>query len=135
MVNSRDILHDMYNAVSGICDKVFLLDRPSSTSDDLKSFIVVSLPSAIRNNEMDDAGESNDFSTTAWFEVYVRDKVSSKNINAVDINTLSEKVQKVKALFPINAEHCVIFDPYELMTDSDGKQFHLTYIRAKIRTK
>lgn len=125
----------MYKAVKGICDKVFLLDRPESTSDELNSFIVLSLPSAIRNNEMDDAGESDDYSTTAWFEVYVRDKVSSKNINAVDINALSEKVQKVKALFPINSEHCVIYDPDELMTDSDGKQFHLTYIRAKIRTK
>lgn len=125
----------MYNAVYGICNKVFLLDRPESTSDELNSFIVISLPSAIRNNEMDDAGESDDYSTTAWFEVYVRDKVSSKNINAVDINALSEKVQKVKALFPINAKHCVIYDPDELMTDSDGKQFHLTYIRAKIRTK
>lgn len=125
----------MYAAVKGICDKVFLLDRPESTSDELNSFIVISLPSAIRNNEMDDAGESDDYSTTAWFEVYVRDKVSSKNINAVDINIISEKVQKVKALFPINAEHCVIYDPDELMTDSDGKQFHLTYIRAKIRTK
>lgn len=125
----------MYKAVKGICDKVFLLDRPESTSDELNSFIVLSLPSAIRNNEMDDAGESDDYSTTAWFEVYVRDKVSSKNINAVDINALSEKIQKVKALFPINAEHCVIYDPDELMTDSDGKQFHLTYIRAKIRTK
>lgn len=135
MVNSRDILQDMYAAVKGICDKVFLLDRPESTSDELNSFIVISLPSAIRNNEMDDAGESDDYSTTAWFEVYVRDKVSSKNINAVDINIISEKVQKVKALFPINAEHCVIYDPDELMTDSDGKQFHLTYIRAKIRTK
>lgn len=135
MVNSRDILQDMYNAVYGICNKVFLLDRPESTSDELNSFIVISLPSAIRNNEMDDAGESDDYSTTAWFEVYVRDKVSSKNINAVDINALSEKVQKVKALFPINAKHCVIYDPDELMTDSDGKQFHLTYIRAKIRTK
>lgn len=125
----------MYEAVKGICDKVFLLDRPESTSDELNSFIVLSLPSAIRNNEMDDAGESNDYSTTAWFEVYVRDKVSAKNINAVDINALSEKVQKVKTLFPINAKHCVIYDPDELMTDSDGKQFHLTYIRAKIRTK
>ena len=135
MISSRDILQDMYNAVKGICDKVFLLERPGSTSDELNSFIVLSLPSAIRNNEMDDAGESNDYSTTAWFEVYVRDNVSSKNINAVDINTQSEKVQEVKSLFPINAQHCVIYDPEELMTDSDGKQFHLTYIRAKIRTK
>lgn len=125
----------MYNAVKGICDKVFLGDRPESTSDKLDSFIVLSLPSAIVNNQIDDEGEADDYSTTAWFEIFVRDKVSSANINAVNINLLTEKVQKVKSLFPINAEHCVIFSPYEIMTESDGKQFHLTYLRAKVRTK
>lgn len=135
MIDSRDLLHDMYDAVKGICDKVFLVERPASTSDDLNSFIVVDLPSVINNNEMDDAGESNDYSTTAWFEVFVRDKVSAKNLNAVNINVLSDKVKKVKSLFPINGKHCVIYNPSELMTISDGKQFHLTYIRAKIHTK
>lgn len=135
MVHAKELLKDMYDAVIGICDKVFLLDRPSSTSDSLNSFIVLSLPSPIVNNEMDDQGESGNFSTTAWFEVYVRDKVSAKNLNAVNINSLDDKVNKVLSLFPIKGEHCTIYQPTVLMTDNDGKQFHMTYIRARLYSR
>lgn len=135
MITSRDILQDMYEAVKGICDKTFLIDRPASTSDTLQSFIVCNIPSSIDNREMNDSGEYNYYTAQASFDVYVRDKTSSKNINAVDIKTLDEKVRAVKSLFPIITERCTFSNPSELITVTDGKQFHCTIIQAKVSTK
>lgn len=135
MISSKDLLQDMYNAVKGLADKTYLLERPSSTSDSLNSFIVCNLPSAIYNQEMSDDGEYDDYTTTAQFEIYVRDRVTSTNINQVDIMSLSRLVSSVLRLFPMSLDHCVITNPVETLSISDGKQFHCTIIQGKLRTK
>ena len=49
------IYKGLWNAVDGICDKRYLKDRPKSVpvSDRPDSYIVVSLPYRIKNNEID----------------------------------------------------------------------------------
>lgn len=135
MITGKDILQDMYKAVEKICDATYLLERPASTSDTLKSFIVCALPAGIFNETMGDEGEYNYYTTVAQFEIYVRDKTSSKNLNAVDINLLDKKVKAVKNLFPIITEHCTFSKPTETLSISDGKQFHCTIIQAQVSTK
>lgn len=130
MITERDILEDMYKAVNGICDKVYLRERPASTSDSVNSFIVCYVPSAIYNDELSDDGDYDMFSTTVQFEVYVRDKVSASNINRIDINTMDDKVREVLSLFPLKAEHCVFMNPIQTLKISDGKQFHCSIIQA-----
>lgn len=135
MVSSKDILQDMYTAVNGLADKTFLLERPSSTSDRLNSFIVCALPSAIYNQEICDEGDYNDYTTTAQFEIYVRDRVCASNPNQVNILELDRLVRSVFSLFPMNLDHCVITSPVERLSISDGKQFHCTIIQGRLRTK
>lgn len=134
MITGRDILQEMYGAVKGICDETFLIERPASTSDNLQSFIVCTLSSGIYD-EVIGNGEYNFFTTTAQFEIYVRDKTSSKNLNAVNINVVGKKVKALKSLFPIITEHVEITTPRETLNISDGKQFHCTIIQAKLTTK
>jgi aspartokinase-like uncharacterized kinase len=135
MITARDILQDMFSQVKGICDKTYIIERPASTSDQVNSFIVCSIPGILYNNEISDNGEYDDYSTTVQFEVYVRDKTSASNLNQADINTIDKVVRKLLAKFPMITDHCVIAEPSQSMLISDGKQFHCTIIHADMRSK
>lgn len=135
MITGKDILEDMYKAVKGLADKTFLIERPAATSANLGSFIVCTLPSEVYNETIGDGGEYGMYSTTAQFEVFVRDKTSSANINAIDIVKMGALVKSLKALFPIITDHCTISRPVETLSISDGKQFHCTIIQAQVTTK
>lgn len=134
MITGKDILQDMYEAVKGLTDKTFLMERPASTSDDVSSFIVCKLPSVIFNSTI--GGEDyNLYTTTAQFEVFIRDKVSSTNTNAIDIMKMDKTVRALRNLFPITGKSCMLTRPEETLVISDGKQFHCTIIQARVITK
>ena len=59
----KQIYYDLGNAVKGICDVVIARNRPYTVDKRYDSFIVVSLPYTIRNNEISDDGSYNDYST------------------------------------------------------------------------
>ena len=127
----------MWNAVDGICDKRYLKDRPKSVpvSERPDSYIVISLPYSIYNNEISDTGVYNDFTTTVQIEIFVRDKVSSKNPNEFNVLAMDEKVEKVMKLFPIITEDFVVSRPSVTMQDSDGDGFAVTIIQGFLRTR
>lgn len=135
MITGSDILDEMYHKVVGICDKTFTRERPASTSDELQSFIVCALPGRISNLEISDDGNYDLYKTIANFEVYVRDKTSSKNINQANESLLGKKVKAVKALFPMKLTSFTLTEPQELITVSDGKQFHCTIIQCDLETR
>ena len=127
----------MWNAVDGICDKRYLKDRPKSVpvSERPDSYIVISLPYSIYNNEISDTGVYNDFTTTVQIEIFVRDKVSSKNPNEFNVLAMDEKVEKVMKLFPIITEDFVVSRPSVTMQDSDGDGFAVAIIQGFLRTR
>ena len=133
----KDIYQGLWNAVDGICDKRYLKDRPKSVpvSERPDSYIVIRLPYSIYNNEISDSGEYNDFTTTAQIEIYVRDKVSSKNPNEFNVLAMDEKVEKVMKLFPIITEDFVVSRPNVTMQIGDGDGFAVTIIQGFLRTK
>ena len=133
----KDIYQGLWNAVDGICDKRYLKDRPKSVpvSERPDSYIVIRLPYSIYNNEISDSGEYNDFTTTTQIEIYVRDKVSSKNPNEFNVLAMDEKVEKVMKLFPIITEDFVVSRPSVTMQDSDGDGFAVTIIQGFLRTR
>ena len=106
MISIKTLYYDVGNAVKGICDKVYPRNRPKSVCDRPDSYIVVSFPSSIYNNEMNDDGSFNDYTTTAQIELYVRDKATARNPNT--LNTLQ--------------------------TD-DGDGFSVTIVQGLLRTK
>ena len=51
MVDIKQIYFDLGNAVKGICDNVYPRNRPKAVDTKIGSYIVVSAPYTIRNNE------------------------------------------------------------------------------------
>lgn len=135
MITIDDILEDMYNAAKGICDKLYPSERPAATSDSLKSFIVYKVVGDLFNEEISDDGSYDHYTTVAEFMIFVRDKVSSANINMMDISTMRKKVKAVKSLFPIVGKYCTMSEPGESLSISDGKQFHCRTIQCKVETR
>lgn len=135
MVSLKTLYYGIAKAVNGICDKGYYQDRPASVTDRPDSYIVISLSSAVYNNELGERGEYNDFSTTVVFEVYVRDIVSASNPNCIDVKTMDDKVSAVLKLFPINTKDFKINNPQITLQTSDKSGFHVTFIQGQLRTK
>ena len=135
MVSLKALYYGIARAVNGICDKGYYQDRPASVMDRPNSYIVISLPSVVYNNELSEAGEYNDFSTSVLLEVYVRDLVSANNPNSMDIKTMDEKVDAILKLFPINTKDFKITKPQITFQTSDKSGFHVTFIQARLNTK
>ena len=136
-MNIKELYQGLWNTVDGICDKRYLKDRPKSVlvNERPDSYIVISMPYAIYNNEIGDSGVYNDFTTTVQIEVFVRDKVSSKNPNEFKVLSMSDKVDKVMKLVPITTERFTVTRPRVTMQDGDGDGFSVTIIQGFLRTR
>ena len=135
MISIKDLYFDVGNAVNGICDRVYARNRPKSVNDRTDSYIVVFFPAGIYNNEMNDDGSYNDYTTVAQIEVYVRDKPSSKNPNNFNVSKVDEKVRAVLEKFPISTENILVISPQITLQTDDGNGFSATIIQGKLRTK
>lgn len=135
MIDIKTMYQDLWNAVKGICDKTYLRSRPKSIDERIDSYIVVKLPYRINNNEIDDCGSYNDYSTTAQIEIYVRDKVSSSNLNGFNVNVMDDKVKMVLSKFPISTENTAVNNPRVVIQADDGDGFAIVVIQCNLRTK
>ena len=135
MISIKDLYFDVGNAVNGICDRVYARNRPKSVDDRTDSYIVVFFPAGIYNNEMNDDGSYNDYTTVAQIEVYVRDKPSSKNPNNFNVSKVDEKVRAILQKFPISTENILVISPQITLQTDDGNGFSVTIIQGKLRTK
>lgn len=135
MVSIKTLYYDIAKSVKGICDKTYYRDRPTSVVERINSYLVISLPSNIVNNEIDPSGAYNDYTTTVLLEVYVRDKMSASNPVEMNIKVMDEKVGKTLAAFPINTGNIFVTRPEIVMQENDGSGFHVTLIRARLSTK
>lgn len=135
MVSLKTLFYDIAGKVKDVCDKTYYQDRPTSVDRKINSYLVISMPSSIVNQELNPNGEYNDYTTTVLLEVYVRDKMSSQNPVGVDIKLMDEKVMKILSLFPIDTDKIYVTQPQIVIQDNDDSGFHVTLIRAKLRTK
>lgn len=135
MLDLKDLYYDLGNAMKGICDRVYARNRPKSVSDRPDSYIVVKLPSVIINNEMNDDGSFNDYTTTAQIEIYVRDKASARNPNTLNVSAASEKVGAVMTKFPISTDNIIVTRPRVTLQTDDGDGFSVTIVQGLLRTK
>lgn len=135
MVSIKTLYYDVARVVKGVCDKTYYQDRPTSVDEKIDSYLVISLPSAVRNREIGDGGEYSDYTTTLLLEVYVRDKMSASNPVGIDLKTMDEKEQAVFALFPISTGSLSVTEPELVLEDNDDSGFHVALIRAKLTTK
>lgn len=135
MIDIKSIYYDIGNAVKGICDKTYAKNRPKSIDETVGSYIVVFMPSVIRNTEISDGGEYNAYATTVQIEIYVRDKASASNANGFVLKDMDEKIKKVLKVFPIVTDNIVVTHPQITMQDDDGDGFSVTIIQGRLRTK
>lgn len=135
MISIKTLYFDVGNAVKGICNSVYARNRPKSVEDRPDSYIVVFFPASIYNNEMNDDGSYNDYTTIAQIEVYVRDKASSRNPNSFNVSKVDEKVRAVLEKFPISTENILVTSPQITLQTDDGDGFSVTIIQGKLRTK
>ena len=131
----KQIYYDLGNAVKGICDVVIARNRPNTVDKRYDSFIVVSLPYAIRNNEISDDGSYNDYSTTVQISIYTRNRVSSSLGNCTDIDAMDEKLERVLSVFPIRTPRIIVTKPKVILQTDDGDGFDITMIQGRLRTR
>ena len=129
------IYYDLGNAVKGICDVVIPRNRPNTVDKRYDSFIVVSLPYAIRNNEISDDGSYNDYSTTVQISIYTRNRVSSSLGNCTDLDAMDEKLERVLSVFPIRTPRIIVTKPKVTLQTDDGDGFDITMIQGRLRTR
>lgn len=135
MISLKKLYYGAAKAVNGICDAGFYQERPTAVEIRPDSYIVITFPSAIYNNEIDQTGSYNDYVTTLQLEIYVRDKASASNPNAIDVKAMDDKVTKVLKLFPIDNDVFHAQNPFITLQTSDNSGFHVTIIQAILRTK
>ena len=131
----KHIYYDLGNAVKGICDVVIPRNRPNTVDKRYDSFIVVSLPYAIRNNEISDDGSYNDYSTTVQISIYTRNRVSSSLGNCTDLDAMDEKLERVLSVFPIRTPRIIVTKPKVILQTDDGDGFDITMIQGRLRTR
>lgn len=131
----KQIYYDLGNAVKGICDVVIARNRPNTVDKRYDSFIVVSLPYTIRNNEISDDGSYNDYSTTVQISIYTRNRVSSSLGNCTDLDAMDEKLERVLSVFPIRTPRIIVTKPKVILQTDDGDGFDITMIQGRLRTR
>ena len=135
MISIKALYYGIAKAVSGICDKGYYQDRPTSVADRPDSYVVIHFPSSIYNNEIGQKGEYRDFDTTVQLEVYVRDKMSAENPIGIDVSTMDEKVKRILSRFPISTSDFSVTRPMITLQTNDDSGFHVTIIQGRLKTK
>ena len=135
MISIKALYYGIAKAVSGICDKGYYQDRPTSVADRPDSYVVIHFPSSIYNNEIGQKGEYRDFDTTVQLEVYIRDKMSAENPIGIDVSTMDEKVKRLLSRFPISTSDFSVTRPMITLQTNDDSGFHVTIIQGRLKTK
>ena len=138
MVSITDILRGMKTQALTVCDTVYTQERPTAVSGELRRFIVVGIPTSMREEVM--------CSVYDWwthcivqFEIYVKDMMTNANPNQLNVVGADDLFRDVLSLFPFVIEgdehryHVTRPDVvYVGKTDDNG--FHKTLIQAELST-
>lgn len=136
MINLKDYIQALYEAVQGVADAVYIADRPTAVLPKTDTFIVVDIPSYISNREMDKTGDFGYYVTTATIDLFVRDKQTAQKVGQVNILKMDTLLKKLLELFPIKDEErsVLVSNPRVILSASDGNGFHYTSIQARLTT-
>lgn len=126
----------MGKQVQGICSKVFPQERPNALTEDLKEFIVVSLPYSSVNRTL---GECDDWwlDMTVVYEIFVADRKSAGDPKLLNDKKMKQLREAVYGTFPMidKSRRFKITRPRTVIpASSDGNGYHYTRIQAKMTT-
>ena len=123
----KSILKDVSSAFGDLC-KVYP-QRPKSLSEPLDEFIVVTIPTAVENNELSSNGEYDLFTAGVQIEVYVRGR------GGMLVGRLDELTRSILERFPVVGDSCVTTRPTLRLTGSDGNGYDVANIIADVYTR
>ena len=122
------IYSELVNAIKGIGKPVFL-SRPKITDNENRDFVVIELPTELRQTIKGGMGVSEICYGT--FSAFVK----SKSDSTMNVNAQSALTQDLLDVFPINDAHVSAANPTVLVQGDDGYGYHVTVITFKLRAK
>lgn len=132
-------LSGVYEAMCDGCEamglRMYLEERPSAVEDRPDEFMVLSLPSSLRNEEISYDGRYNWYESEATIEIFTRDDISADNPNEMAVVRLCELSDKLRGLFPIRDEaHSILLTRPTVVipAHTDGDGFHYTRLNARL---
>lgn len=130
------IYKGMYAAANGICSMTCFPNRPKTIDSTINDFIVVALPSILKNKEISDSDSFNWNETTAQFEIYVKDVITTSNPTGSRIDVLDSKINALKSKFPIvdRTYGIKLNKPRYFPIIPDDYGFHYIIIQANLTT-
>lgn len=120
---------DLYEAVDALADKTYMGRRPKQTPEEVKTFIVVEIPTNIRNLV------AGDITRTPYCYGTMTVFCKANSDGTLDVNKQTNIIQKVLDKFPIAGEHISATRPNVMMDGEDGYGYQATVITFAIRGK
>lgn len=125
----RDVLQSLYGLGKLVSDYVFTGNRPQATPEQMKEFVVVSVPSRLES--LTCGGGYGVTSGYCNIEVYVRLKKSGME----DVAKTDEMVGDLLDMLPYQDEFVLLAKPQVMLRGSDGLGFSAVLIRAELVIK
>lgn len=125
----RDALQSLYGLGKLVSDYVFTGNRPQATPEQMKDFVVVSIPS-----RMEASTYGGGYGVTSGYcniEVYVKLKKSGME----DVAKMDEMVGDLLDILPYQDEFVLLAKPQVMLRGSDGLGFSAVLIRAELVIK
>ena len=125
----RDALQSLYGLGKLISDHVFTGNRPQATPEQMKDFVVVSIPS-----RMEASTYGGGYGVTSGYcniEVYAKLKKSGLE----DVNKMDEMVGEMLDIFPYKDGIIQLSRPQVMLRGNDGLGFSAVLIRAELVIK
>ena len=125
----KDVLQSLYGLGKLISDYVFTGNRPQATPEQMKDFVVVSMPSRLKSSTC-----GGGFGTTQGYcniEIYVKLKKGGME----DVNKMASKIDDTLEMMPYQDENVQILRPQVMLRGNDGLGFSAALIRAELVIK
>lgn len=132
MINIEDIYKTLYDQFKGICGKTYIQDRPRAVEEKVTDFLVISISSPIRNEEIDDRGTYDEYRGIVSLAIFVRDTVKASNPNELNIKTMSARLADVSGKIPLASNGIKLTKPMVDISESDEGGFHYALITTNL---
>ena len=134
MANTTTIYQVFTALVTAIQEKtdetnIYLMNRPDIADDNAKSFVVVDLPLQIYRNLV---GTGDSLATT---QGRITLFVKSRTDGTPNINAITQKMDALVKLFPLDTDIAAFTNARETMGGKDDYGYQYMIIRFKIRIK
>lgn len=125
----KDALQSLYGLGKLISDNVFTGNRPQATPEQMKEFVVVSIPSRLESSTY--GGGYGVTSSYCNIEIYVKLKKSGVE----DVNKMDDMVGDMLDMIPYQDDIVQLSRPKIMLRGNDGLGFSAVLVRADLLIK